>query len=418
MIDASIPLQVQAPRIEDQGNALMRVLQMRNMQQEGEMNTMRAEAARREFDRTNKLYDLLQSSPDAATLRRGGYLKEANDMEKNAADVAEKNSTTTKNRVEAATKKIGAARDMMFNVSDPQTAAQLISTMHADPDLKDTIGAVPLPQLLAQIPQDPAQFGEFKNKFSMGAEKFMADLRAREGHAVTMRGQDMTDARTREEGAANRSVTMRGQNLTDARSREANANGRVPAGYRQKADGSLEFIPGGPADPAAAKKAAPTEFQGKAGMFGTRAQEADRVITELEGKYSPAGINAKQSVGRTPLIGGGLEAAGNMALSDSSQKAEQAQRDFVNAVLRLESGAAIGKDEFENARRQYFTQPGDRPEVIAQKARNRKTAIQGLMNNARPGAAEPSNTGGATGSYGAPSLSPDVDALVKKYGGG
>jgi hypothetical protein len=45
---------------------------------------------------------------------------------------------------------------------------------------------------------------------------------AREGHQVTMRGQNMTDSRTREEGAAGRAVTMRGQNLTDARTRELN----------------------------------------------------------------------------------------------------------------------------------------------------------------------------------------------------
>ena len=56
----------------------------------------------------------------------------------------------------------------------------------------------------------------------------------------------MTDKRTREEGALNRGVTIRGQNLTDARARETLA--KAPAGYRFKDDGSLEAIPGGPAD--------------------------------------------------------------------------------------------------------------------------------------------------------------------------
>jgi hypothetical protein len=68
----------------------------------------------------------------------------------------------------------------------------------------------------------------------------------------------------------------------------------------------------------------------------------------------------------------------NMMSGSQEQKLAQAQRDFVNAVLRLESGAVIGQDEFENATQQYFPQPGDSKEVIAQKAQNRERAISGL----------------------------------------
>jgi hypothetical protein len=181
------------------------------------------------------------------------------------------------------------------------------------------------------------------------------------------------------------SITMRGQNMADSRAREANASGRIPAGYRQLPDGTLTYIKGGPADPEAAKRAAPTEFQGKAAMFGARAQQADKIIGELTGQYSPSAINAKTGVGNTPLIGGVLEPAANLMLSANDQRVEQAQRDFVNAVLRLESGAAISQSEFDNARKQYFPQPGDSQAVITQKARNRQTAISGLMANARPG---------------------------------
>jgi hypothetical protein len=163
--------------------------------------------------------------------------------------------------------------------------------------------------------------------------------------------------------------------------------GKAPAGYRPKADGTgLEYIPGGPADPNAAKRAAPTEFQGKSATYGARAQEADKIITGLDGKYSPMAVNSKLAAGNVPLIGGALEASGNMLLSAEGQKAEQAQRDFVNAVLRQESGAAISQGEFENARKQYFPQPFDSDAVKKQKARNRQIAIQGFLANARPGA--------------------------------
>lgn len=180
--------------------------------------------------------------------------------------------------------------------------------------------------------------------------------------------------------------------------------GRVPAGYRPSADGmGLEFIPGGPADPAAAKKAAPTEFQGKSASYGARAQEADRIISSLEGKYSPAALNAKLASGQVWGVGGALESAGNLALSAEGQKAEQAQRDFINAVLRQESGAAISQGEFENARKQYFPQPFDSKAVKEQKSANRKMAIQGFLNNARPGAVPQT---GATGSFDEPSNDP------------
>ena len=52
----------------------------------------------------------------------------------------------------------------------------------------------------------------------------------------------------------------------------------------------------------------------------------------------------------------------------------------INAVLRRESGAVISPSEFANANKQYFVQPNDKPGNIAQKARNRQLAIEGVLN--------------------------------------
>ena len=112
------------------------------------------------------------------------------------------------------------------------------------------------------------------------------------------------------------------------------------------------------------------------------------MLRELEDKVSQTGLAVKQSVQQAPLIGGVLGAAGNVMLSSDQQKVEQAQRDFVNATLRQESGAVINPSEFENAKRQYFPQPGDRKEVIEQKRRNRQTVINGFKRMAGPGGAE------------------------------
>jgi hypothetical protein len=127
-----------------------------------------------------------------------------------------------------------------------------------------------------------------------------------------------------------------------------------------------------------------TEFQGKNALYGSRALDADKTLTDLEEKISVTGLATKQAIQDMPLVGGPLGAASNLALSKNQQAVEQAQRNFVNAVLRQESGAVISEQEFANAKKQYFPQPGDKKGVIEQKRRNRQLAIQGFKRIAGP----------------------------------
>jgi len=122
-----------------------------------------------------------------------------------------------------------------------------------------------------------------------------------------------------------------------------------------------------------------TEGQAKANLFGTRMQEADKILSDLTGKYSPAMLNAKMTAEGAPMVGGLLGFAANSMSPPELQMAEQAQRDFINAVLRRESGAVISDGEFANAKKQYFPQPGDAMEVIAQKAANRRRATELML---------------------------------------
>ena len=69
----------------------------------------------------------------------------------------------------------------------------------------------------------------------------------------------------------------------------------------------------------------------------------------------------------------------NLLKNSDRQKFEQAQRNFVNAVLRRESGAVINPEEFDNARLQYFPQPGDGADVLVQKQMNRNQVIKNLL---------------------------------------
>lgn len=148
--------------------------------------------------------------------------------------------------------------------------------------------------------------------------------------------------------------------------------GAVPEGATGGAPGAGLVRPG--------TDKALTEVQGKAVMFGTRAAQAHNILDEVGPDYKPVVVATMH--GAEPIPGANM--AVNAAAGPNEQKVAQAQRNFINAVLRQESGAAINQSEFNNARIQYFPQPGDKPEVIAQKKANRELAIQGFGTIAGP----------------------------------
>lgn len=120
-------------------------------------------------------------------------------------------------------------------------------------------------------------------------------------------------------------------------------------------------------------KPAPTpmnEGQAKAAGFADRLVEA-----------SPMLDTTPPSVGTSILSD---LPGGNFALTPEQQSFLQAERNFINAVLRRESGAVISDEEFSNARKQYIPQPGDSAKVLEQKRRNRETVQRSFMRDAGP----------------------------------
>lgn len=111
-----------------------------------------------------------------------------------------------------------------------------------------------------------------------------------------------------------------------------------------------------------------TAAQSAANGFADRVSNANKIFSQLDGQFS----------GRFNF-GGALP---NALQSDDRQSFEQAKRNFVNAVLRRESGAAISPTEFESAEKQYFEVRGDSEKVRLQKAANRNTIINNLYREA------------------------------------
>jgi hypothetical protein len=167
-----------------------------------------------------------------------------------------------------------------------------------------------------------------------------------------------------------------------------------------------------------------TEQQAKANLFGARMYESNKILNELEDAkvMRPGAIKGSaETVGRilglgTDSMGGTLaDAAGSMTnwtQSKSQQRVEQARRDFVNAVLRKESGAVISPQEFANAEKQYFPQPGDTKAVIEQKRKNRELAMNMMLKEVpeaqryRPGASPAITTAPAPADSGTSETTP------------
>lgn len=122
-----------------------------------------------------------------------------------------------------------------------------------------------------------------------------------------------------------------------------------------------------------------TETQAKANIYASRMENSNQILEALE----------TEGTDLSNKIMAGVPVLGNYALSPEYRRYDQAKRDFINATLRQESGAVIAESEFKNAEIQYFPQPGDDPETIAQKQENRRIAMEQIRRASSLPATEP-----------------------------
>lgn len=114
------------------------------------------------------------------------------------------------------------------------------------------------------------------------------------------------------------------------------------------------------------------------GTLGTNATYAQRMLFQegivrevLEGGYE---LNIRDVTADTmPSF------IGTTLVSPEGQRFYAASRNFIAAVLRKESGAAISDGEYLNGLKQYFPQVGNTAEVMQDKAALRSAAIEGMV---------------------------------------
>lgn len=133
---------------------------------------------------------------------------------------------------------------------------------------------------------------------------------------------------------------------------------------------------------AAAAKAAPlTVEQSKAVGFAQRLLFNEGVLKKVDAKgYDGSGLFDKVW---TP----------EFYKKEERKSYESAKQNWIAAILRRESGAAISEPEYKNADKQYFPQLGDTKDVIQQKKALRDVEVRSLFQSAGPAGASLINDG-------------------------
>ena len=129
-----------------------------------------------------------------------------------------------------------------------------------------------------------------------------------------------------------------------------------------RADGKVDILPA----PKMVEGKDLTEGQSNSLGFASRMMLNEGTINDVVGRgYRPGGLT---EFGFTP----------ERLRSDDRKIYDAAKENWIAAALRKESGAAIGKDEYAAADRQYFPQPGDSDKVLKQKANLRSTVFKSM----------------------------------------
>lgn len=459
MIDASIPLQVKPFQAPDQLNMMAQVLGLKQAQTQGELASYGLNKARRQDEQSNALMQALQGgsldlntpegqakafsiAPEAA----GNLIKARLDAKNTQSQIDERGVNMGAKTAETVTKTIAMHRDQLANVRDPGAAAQWVQAQYQDPVIGPVLSRqMPLQAAVASIPQDAQGFQRWVQQQALGMTEFIKQNAPKTnvvnaggtsqiiqtpglGGAPTLAGTVqhtvspdavLTDNRVRSEGAANRGVTIRGQDLTNQRQRESTAasitkpfeitgtDGK-PVLVQQDRQGNIRPVEGYLPKQGASKPL--TDTQAKALQFGSRMQAANDTIDALAQK----GVSTSIPGSRAAF---GLGATINALQPQERQQLDQAKRDFINAVLRRESGAAISPSEFDSAEKQYFPQPGETsPAIVAQKKANRELAMRGILAEVPDSDNRVKQVRGAVPAVSG-GLPPDIAAILQKHGG-
>jgi hypothetical protein len=208
------------------------------------------------------------------------------------------------------------------------------------------------------------------------------DTRVGPGGRQTI-GQAGSEARDLERdqiGVNRQNADSRRLTAQAAANRETRRANQQPAPVLRTVNGTLYDV-SDPANPRPVIEGEdiPQEFsegQAQTARYANRMQAAHDIANRLEtsGEVNPSARFRARNVG-VPFLAPNL---GDAARGDSVRQYDQARQDFVMAILRDESGAAISESELQQALETYFPVPGDGERTVAQKRTLRERAVNDM----------------------------------------
>ena len=191
--------------------------------------------------------------------------------------------------------------------------------------------------------------------------------------------QDEQFSWQRQHGIDTLSETKRGHDITRDKENQA----KIPSGYKLNVDGTMGYIPNGPADPENPLNKKKTDPPGKILPAKQVEDLADmkRVRDEM---VIVSDFLAQKTKDGNPVstgpLAGRLQSAGKLigAASDDFVNLEQKLGSIDNIMLRLRSGAAVTEQEYERFKKEYPT-ANDREEVRDRKLKNAMAYASNLL---------------------------------------
>ncbi len=159
------------------------------------------------------------------------------------------------------------------------------AALEAQADRIAEMTGLPRDQIAGFDPSDESIDGIVSQSLAVKDQLELIDKDRRYGLDVAKFGYQ------RQNDAANRAVTVRGQNLTDARARASGGEsfGKPPAGYRFLPSGDLQAIPGGPA--AAKEGEVRASREGASASFDTAIRTVDNMLKH-PGREAAVGVGS------------------------------------------------------------------------------------------------------------------------------
>ena len=159
-IDSSIYSQIQQPKPVNLLAQYADAMQVQGAQQANQLNQLRLMGAQRDMERQNKLAGMLEGGADAAALRRGGFIKEANDWEEADAKRAKASADLKTSNLSASQKQIELTGQIFGHVRANPTPENAAAAF----DAAVRYGLMPAEeaqQFKTLVAADPSKIGNF-----------------------------------------------------------------------------------------------------------------------------------------------------------------------------------------------------------------------------------------------------------------